>query len=178
MPHVGRLFMKQFLLKQTMDDVDEAASGGSYFIDIASWIPDLNHILIANQPSAPPFSSLLFLSTLLSYFLLSLYLSFFFVSRNYSQVQPPGNSENLNRFLPKAFIAHLSGCICLQPFHVIACSNIPLASSRCFITRWLRSTIFHSFLRCIGSNKGLSCFGNQSTRRTEWNILVSWLKWI
>lgn len=33
----------------------KAASGGSYFIDIASWIPDLNHILIANQPPLYPF---------------------------------------------------------------------------------------------------------------------------
>lgn len=59
MPCAGRLFMKQFLLRQTMDDADEAASGGSYFIDIASWIPDLNHILIATGPL--PFLLLQFL---------------------------------------------------------------------------------------------------------------------
>lgn len=138
MRYAGRLFMKQFLLKQTMHDANEPASGGSYFIDIASWILDLNHILIADQPSAAPllhpcspsspifasFSLSLSFSALLSFSLQTL-STLCIVSRNYSQTEPRGNSGNSSRLLLKAFIRRLPP---LHLFHnplVIGLVNIP-----------------------------------------------------
>lgn len=75
----------------------KAASGGSYFIDIASWIPDLNHILIANQPTPPSFYFWHHAPLSLS---LSLRVSqpplspLCIVSRNYSR---KGSSSNFGR---------------------------------------------------------------------------------
>lgn len=98
----------------------KAASGGSYFIDIASWIPDLNHILIANQPTPPsfyfwhhaPLSLSLSSRIAASPFPFVYRIAKLFTKRKLEQLWPP-------------FLRHLSHCICSQTiFLVFACFNI------------------------------------------------------